>query len=91
MTKRIFKKLKMVFIRMRFKNLVQCGKETYFGNKVRVGPGKVSIGHACFIGPECWLQSNTQIGNYVMLAGRVAIVGGDICRKRHQQTGADRR
>jgi acetyltransferase-like isoleucine patch superfamily enzyme len=77
MIKKILKNIKMLFIRIRQKNLIRCGKGTYFGNSVKIGPGKVSIGNYSFIGPECWLQSNTEIGNYVMLAGRVAIVGGD--------------
>jgi acetyltransferase-like isoleucine patch superfamily enzyme len=77
MVKQILKNVKMFFVKVRQKNLIHCGKGTYFGNSVKIGPGKVSIGNYSFIGPECWLQSNTEIGNYVMLAGRVAIVGGD--------------
>ncbi len=67
----------MSVIRLKCKNLVQCGRGTYFGNSVIIGPEKVSIGYYSFIGPECWLQSKAKIGNYVMLAGRVAMVGGD--------------
>ncbi|MFH1370577.1 MAG: CatB-related O-acetyltransferase [Planctomycetota bacterium] len=77
MIKRILKTIKMFFIRIRQKNLIRCGKGTYFGSSVKIGPGLVSIGNYSFIGPECWIQSDTEIGNYVMLAGRVAIVGGD--------------
>jgi chloramphenicol O-acetyltransferase type B len=77
MIKKILKTVKMFFIRISQKNLIHCGKGTYFGNAVKIGPGQVSIGNYSFIGPECWLQSNAEIGNYVMLAGRVAIVGGD--------------
>lgn len=77
MIKQILKNIKMLFIRIRQRNLVRCGKGTYFGNSVKIGPGRVSIGNYSFVGPECWLQSNADIGNYVMLAGRVAIVGGD--------------
>jgi len=37
----------------------------------------VSIGHKSFIGSGSWLASKMIIGNYVMLAGRVAAIGGD--------------
>lgn len=67
----------MCFLRIRLRDLIRCGKGTYFGRRVRIGPGKVTIGHHSFIGPETWIQSETKIGDYVMLAGRVAIVGGD--------------
>lgn len=77
MLKKFLKRLKMCYIKIRCKNLIFCGKGTYFGRSVKIGPGQVSIGSNSFIGPECWLQSRMSIGNYVMLAGRVAVVGGD--------------
>jgi len=40
-------------------------------------PGKISVGHKCFVEAECWFDSNINIGNFVMLVTRVAIVGGD--------------
>ncbi len=77
MIKRQLKKIRMFFVKMARPKMIRCGSGTYLGAKVRIGPAEVSIGHHSFIGPECWLQSKTTIGNYVMLAGRVAIVGGD--------------
>jgi acetyltransferase-like isoleucine patch superfamily enzyme len=77
MVKSFLKKLKMAYLKRRYKWLTSCGTGTYFGGGVIIGPGQVSVGHESFIGPECWLQSKATIGNFVMLAGRVAIVGGD--------------
>ena len=69
--------MRMFFVRMTKHKLISCGRGTYFGKGVHIGPGEVSIGYKSFIGPECWIQSKTDIGNFVMIAGRVAIVGGD--------------
>lgn len=67
-----------MFFLLRFKyRLLSCGKGTYFGRDILVRPGCVSIGVKSFVGSRCWLASRVQIGNYVMLAGSVAIVGGD--------------
>jgi chloramphenicol O-acetyltransferase type B len=77
MIKRFLKAVKMFFIKIRQRKLIHCGKGTYFGRSVIIGPGQVSVGNCCFIGPECWFLSSAVIGNYVMIAGRVAIVGGD--------------
>jgi chloramphenicol O-acetyltransferase type B len=75
--KGILKQLRM-FLLLRFKyKLIKCGKGTYFGHSLLIMPNCVSIGHKSFVGPQCWLQSKVNIGNFVMLAGRVAIVGGD--------------
>ena len=54
-----------------------CGRGSYIADGVRIRPGAVKIGAHSFIGPECWLASRAEIGNWVMLAGRVALVGGD--------------
>jgi acetyltransferase-like isoleucine patch superfamily enzyme len=75
--KSILKRFRM-FLLLTFKyRLIKCGKGTYFGPSLSIKPKSVSIGHKSFIGPQCWLQSDVNIGNFVMLAGRVAIVGGD--------------
>jgi chloramphenicol O-acetyltransferase type B len=75
--KSILKRIRM-FLLLAFKyKLIKCGKGNYFGPSLSIMPKSVSIGHKSFIGPQCWLQSKVNIGNFVMLAGRVAIVGGD--------------
>lgn len=57
--------------------LIGCGNGSYIADGVRIRPGCVSMGTNAFIGPECWLASKAEIGNWVMLAARVALVGGD--------------
>jgi acetyltransferase-like isoleucine patch superfamily enzyme len=75
--RRALKRIRM-WILLRFKyDLVQVGRGVYFGRSLWIRPGCVSIGHHSFIGSECWLASRVVIGNFVMLAARVAIVGGD--------------
>ena len=56
---------------------VQCGIGTYIGPRVHMRTGEVALGAYTFIGAECWLASRVKIGNFVMLAPRVAVVGGD--------------
>jgi len=71
------KKLRM-FLLCKFKyKLLSCGTGTYIGHNVEIFPNCISIGHNSFIGSNCWLHSQARIGNYVMLAGQVSIVGGD--------------
>jgi acetyltransferase-like isoleucine patch superfamily enzyme len=71
------KKCRMAWLKRFVFKLQSCGKDTYIGDRVRIRPHAVSIGHHSFIGPDCWLASKAEIGNWVMLAGRVALVGGD--------------
>ena len=48
-------------------------------------PYTCSVGNFSFIGPKCWLAvDDLKIGNWVMLAGQVSIVGGD---HRHDVVG----
>jgi len=77
MIKNFLKRVRMFVVRISKPKLIRCGRGTYFGSSVIIGPGRVSIGYKSFIGPECWIQSDANIGNFVMIAGRVAIVGGD--------------
>ncbi len=76
--KRILKRLRM-FLLLTFRHrLRRCGRDTYIGSEVVIRPNTVSVGYESFIGPRCWLAvDDLTIGNFVMLAGRVAVVGGD--------------
>ncbi len=75
--KKLLKKLRM-FCLLTFRyRLKSCGQESYIGYSVFIRPNVCSIGYKSFVGPRCWLASEVAIGNFVMLAGRVAIVGGD--------------
>ncbi|MFZ1984022.1 MAG: DapH/DapD/GlmU-related protein, partial [Desulfatitalea sp.] len=50
---------------------------SYIGYGVKFRPKCVKIGKRSFIGDECWIASRAIIGDYVMVAARVSIVGGD--------------
>ena len=77
MLKLILKRFRMILL-LTFKyKIVYCGKNSSIGQHAIIRPNCVSIGYKSFIGPRCWLTSKIEIGNFVMLAGRVAIVGGD--------------
>ena len=75
--KKIFKTLRMAWLKAIRYRLNGCGPGSYIGSRVRIRPNAVTIGRDSFIGPESWLSSELKIGNWVMLAGRVAVVGGD--------------
>jgi acetyltransferase-like isoleucine patch superfamily enzyme len=75
--KAFLKKIRMSFLLAFSHKVIACGKGSYIGQRVRIRSNSVSIGYHSFIGPECWLASRADIGNWVMLAGRVALVGGD--------------
>jgi acetyltransferase-like isoleucine patch superfamily enzyme len=65
-----------ILLRTKYRG-TQCGPRSYVGPGVHMRPMQVTMGAESFIGPECWLAARVTIGNFVMLAGRVAIVGGD--------------
>ena len=57
--------------------MLSCGKGFYCGRGVRMRSGNVSVRDFVFIGNHCHIASKVEIGNFVMLASYVAIVGGD--------------
>jgi len=75
--KLIIKEIRMWYLRTFRYRLISCESGSYIGYRVHIRPQCVSLGDHCFIGSECWLASKATIGNFVMLAGRVAFVGGD--------------
>lgn len=75
--KEVIKSLRMHYLQTFRYRLIGCGSGTYVSAAVRIRPNAIRIGSHSFIGPECWLASRADIGNWVMLAGRVALVGGD--------------
>lgn len=76
--KSFLKRVRMAWLLTFVHRLRRCGPRSYFGYGVHVRPGTLWLGAHSFIGPRCWLAvDDLRIGNYVMLAGRVAIVGGD--------------
>lgn len=65
-----------VLLRTRLRFL-RVGKGFYCGSGVHVRPGCVTVGDHVFIGSQCHIASETVIGNFVMFAPRVAVIGGD--------------
>jgi acetyltransferase-like isoleucine patch superfamily enzyme len=75
--KSALKALRMALLTTFRLKLKSLGRGAYIGGRVHMRKGCVSLGESSFIGPECWLASQVDIGRWVMLAGRVAVVGGD--------------
>ena len=63
-----------VFPRFRFCT-VSCG--LYIGRGCHIRPNSVTVGSYVYIGERCHLASRVILGNWVMLASQVSIVGGD--------------
>jgi acetyltransferase-like isoleucine patch superfamily enzyme len=76
--KRFLKGVRMwLLLHFRYR-LLSCGPGTYIDRGCFIFPGSTRIGAHSFIGSNCRLASwDLTIGNYVMLAGSVAVVGGD--------------
>lgn len=75
--KQFGKKLRMwALLRVRF-HLLSVGHDFYCGHGVHIRPRCLSVGDHVYIGNYCHIASRTQIGNFVMLASYVSIVGGD--------------
>lgn len=77
MLKPVLKQMRMWWLTQFRLHLLACGKGCYIADRVRIRPKAVTLGNRVFIGPECWISAHATIGNFVMLAGRVAMVGGD--------------
>ena len=65
----------LVTLRYRF---LEFGRGSTIGRGVWLRPRTCSVGSESFIGQHCWLAvDDLRIGNWVMLAAQVSIVGGD--------------
>ncbi len=74
--KKLLRVIRMMLLPERWK-LVSVGKGFYMGRGCRIGRKCVSVGNYTFIGNDCHLWSRMSIGNWVMLASQVSVVGGD--------------
>ena len=61
-------------LRYRFRS---HGSNIRLGRRLFIYPGRVSIGNFVYIGSHSFLDGDITIGNDVMLADSVAIIGGD--------------
>jgi acetyltransferase-like isoleucine patch superfamily enzyme len=76
--KHVLKRARMWFLLHFRYRLLSCGPDTYFAGRSFILPRTTRIGTHSFIGTNCHLAvPDLIIGNYVLLAGYVAIVGGD--------------
>jgi acetyltransferase-like isoleucine patch superfamily enzyme len=76
--KHLLKGVRMWFLLHFRYRLRSCGPGTYFAGHSFILPETTRVGAHSFIGTGCHLAVlDLTIGNYVLLAGHVAVVGGD--------------
>lgn len=75
--KALLRRVRMAWLLSVCHKLSSVGAGCYFGRRVHFRPGAVTLGSRVYIGSDAWLAAATRIGNFSMLAARVAIVGGD--------------
>ena len=55
---------------------LSCGKDLHVGRGSRLwAPERIAIGNSVYIGKEVLIECNAEIGDYVLIANRVAFVG----------------
>jgi acetyltransferase-like isoleucine patch superfamily enzyme len=94
MIKSFLKKLRMFFLLTFIYNFKKVGSNLYVGKQLSIRPNTVSVGNEVFIGSYAnFAVCLLEIGDYVMIGPRVAIVGGDhrfdIVGKPCSKTGRD--
>ncbi len=73
----LLRRVRMWFL-LRFKHRLQSvGRSFYIGYGTHIRGGCVSVGDYCFIGSNCHIATQAKIGNWVMIASGVSMVGGD--------------
>lgn len=71
----IFKRIRCLLI-IAFKKRIVIGKKTTFGRgTVFYAPKYIKIGNNCYIGKYCTLETNIEIGNKVLIANNVGLIG----------------
>lgn len=55
----------------------QVGKGFYVGYGTHIRRGSLQAGDYCYIGNRCHIASQVRMGNWVMVASNVSMVGGD--------------
>jgi acetyltransferase-like isoleucine patch superfamily enzyme len=55
---------------------LSSGKDLHIGRNPRLwAPRRIAIGNGVYIGKDVFIEANCEIGNYCLIANRVAIVG----------------
>ncbi|MBE0565721.1 MAG: glycosyltransferase [Krumholzibacteria bacterium] len=76
LVRRLGRRARMLTTPARYK-LIATGKDFHMGQGCRVMRRCVRVGDYSFIGNDCHLMSRLRIGNWVMFASQVSVVGGD--------------
>ena len=72
----VFATARRVATLWRARSLTYCGRDLHIGARCRFwAPQAISIGDHSYIGKEVSIQANAEIGSYVLIADRVALVG----------------
>lgn len=75
--KKILKSLRMwILLKIRYR-LISFGRNTYIGYGTHIRHNSLKTGHNCYIGNHCHIASTVKMGNWVMVASYVSMVGGD--------------
>lgn len=70
------RRLKTRLALTRFRSIRQAGRDLHIGAGSRFwAPEGISLGDAVYIGKEVTIECNAEIGDYVLIANRVALVG----------------
>ena len=78
MLKKFLKRVRMIFVKAIKPNLIRCGFGNLIWKKSCDRSGKSFNGTWLFCrGRKCWFESSANIGNFVGIAGRVAMLGGE--------------
>ena len=75
MIRSIYRKVKMFYLRRKYK-LKNVHPTFYLGGGGFIDP-TLEAGAYVYLGPNCWIPPNVQIGKYTLFAPRVQILGGD--------------
>lgn len=58
------------------RNVLTHGADLHLGARTRIwAPGHVRIGNQVYVGKDVQIEANCRIGNYCLIANRVAIIG----------------
>lgn len=75
--RRFYHSLRLWYVKTFRYQLLSVGKGVIIGRGTHIRPHCASIGDYSFIGENCWLEANVDIGRFVLIAGNVSIIGGD--------------
>lgn len=70
------RRLRTAWTVLRNRHCLEAGKDLHIGTGARLwAPGRLRIGHHVYIGKHVHIEANAEIGDFCLIANRVAIVG----------------